>query len=116
MIGIGQGSALRIEHRQPAADMNPYIAMAATMAAGLWGIEKGLALPAETRGDAGGEGAGKLPRTLREANLRLAGSKAARALLGEAFVDHYVRTRDWEVREYDKAVTDWELARYFEVI
>jgi glutamine synthetase len=116
VIGIGQGSALRIEHRQPAADMNPYIALAATLAAGLWGVEKALALPPETRGDAGGDGAGRLPRTLREATEALAGSKAARALLGEAFVDHYVRTRQWEVQQYDKAVTDWELSRYFEVI
>jgi glutamine synthetase len=116
VIGLGQGSALRIEHRQPAADMNPYIAMAATLGAGLWGVEKRLALPPETRGDAGIEGPGKLPRTLREATDLLRGSKAARALFGEPFVDHYVRSRDWEVREYDKAVTDWELSRYFEVI
>lgn len=116
VIGLGQGSALRIEHRQPAADMNPYIAMAATIGAGLWGIEKSLTPPPETRGDAGSDGPGRLPRTLREASERLAASKAARALFGEGFVDHYVRTREWEVREYDKAVTDWELSRYFEVI
>jgi len=116
VIGLGQGSALRIEHRQPAADMNPYLAMAATMAAGLYGVEKGLALPPETRGDAGADGAGRLPRSLREATDRFAASKAARTLFGETFVDHYARTRDWEVREYDKAVTDWELSRYFEVI
>ncbi|HEY6079919.1 MAG TPA: glutamine synthetase family protein [Polyangiaceae bacterium] len=116
VIGLGQGSALRIEHRQPAADMNPYLAMAATLGAGLWGVEKKLALPPETRGDAGVDGAGRLPRTLREATERFAASKPARALFGEGFVDHYARTREWEVREYDKAVTDWELARYFEVI
>ena len=116
VIGVGQGSALRIEHRQPAADMNPYIAMAATLAAGLWGVEKGLALPPETKGDAGTDGVGRLPRTLREATDRFAASKAARQLFGDGFVDHYARTRDWEAREYDKAVTDWELSRYFEVI
>jgi glutamine synthetase len=116
VIGLGQGSALRIEHRQPAADMNPYVAMAATMAAGLWGIEKGLSLPPETRGDAGNDGPGRLPRTLREATERFAASKTARALFGSEFVEHYAITRAWEAREYDKAVTDWELARYFEVI
>jgi glutamine synthetase len=116
VIGIGQGSAIRIEHRQPAADMNPYIAMAATLGAGLWGIDKGLALPPETKGDAGADGAGRLPRTLREATDRFSASRAARQLFGDGFVDHYARTREWEVREYDKAVTDWELSRYFEVI
>jgi glutamine synthetase len=116
VIGVGQGSALRIEHRQPAADMNPYLALAATLAAGLWGIEKQLALPPETRGDAGTDGPGRLPRSLGEATARFKASKAARALLGDAFVDHYARTREWEVREYEKAVTDWELGRYFEVI
>jgi len=116
VIGLGEGSALRVEHRQPAADMNPYIALAATLAAGLWGVEKRLALPAETRGDAGKDGPGRLPRSLREATDRLAASKLAPGLFGADFVDHYVRTREWEVREYDKAVTDWELSRYFEVI
>jgi glutamine synthetase len=96
--------------------MNPYIALAATLAAGLWGIEKGLSLPPETRGDAGTDGPGRLPRTLREATERFAASKPARALFGEAFVQHYAATRAWEVREFDKAVTDWELSRYFEVI
>ena len=51
-----------------------------------------------------------------DATHALAKSTAARAILGEPFVDHYVRTRDWEVRQYERAVTDWELARYFEAI
>ena len=115
VIGAGDASALRVEHRQPAADMNPYLAMAATLGAGLYGIEHELPLPPEAQGDAGG-GAGRLPRTLREANAALEASEPARAVLGAEFVDHYVRTRDWEVRAYEAAVTDWELKRYFEII
>ena len=116
VIGAGDPSALRVEHRQPAADMNPYLALAATLGAGLWGIEHKLALPPEAQGDAGTGGAGRIPRTLREANTALEGSAAARDILGAAFVDHYVRSRDWEVRAYEAAVTDWELKRYFEII
>ena len=58
----------------------------------------------------------QLPRTLYEAAERLAASQAARALFGDAFVEHYAATRQWEEREFRKAVTDWELARYFEII
>ncbi len=116
VIGAGDGSALRVEHRQPAADMNPYLALAATLGAGLWGVEHELPLPPEAQGDAGSGGAGRLPRTLREANAALEASKPAREILGAEFVDHYVRTRDWEVRAYEAAVTDWELKRYFEII
>jgi glutamine synthetase len=116
VIGVGEASALRVEHRQPAADMNPYLAMAATLGAGLWGIEHKLPLPLEAQGDAGSGGAGRLPRTLREANAALEASSAARDILGAQFVDHYTRTRDWEVRAYEAAVTDWELKRYFEII
>ena len=105
----------RIEYRQTAADINPYVAMAACLGAGLWGIEKKLPLPPESKGDASA-GSERLPTTLREANGLLASSKAARELFGADFVDHYVRTRDWEVRAYERAVTDWELERYFEVI
>ncbi len=116
LIDVGDESGQRIEYRQTAADMNPYIAMAACLGAGLWGIEKSLEPPPETIGDPGAEGEGRLPRSLAEATALLAQSKAARAILGPEFVDHYVRTRDWEVRCYEKAVTNWELERYFEVI
>jgi glutamine synthetase len=115
VIGVGEPGALRVEHRQPAADMNPYLAIAATLGAGLWGIEQKLPLPPEAQGDAG-SGAGRLPRSLREANAALEASRAARDILGAPFVEHYVRTRDWEVRAYEGAVTDWELKRYFEII
>jgi glutamine synthetase len=91
--------------------------MAAALAAGLWGIEQKKAPPPPVEADASGRGdLAPLPRTLREATERLAKSEHARQLLGESFVDHYVRTRDWECRQYERVVTEWELKRYFEVI
>lgn len=116
VIGTGDAGALRIEYRQTAADMNPYIAMAASLAAGLYGIEKELEPPAETRGDPGEGGPERLPRTLAEATNLLAKSRAAKQILGAAFVDHYVATRRWEIRSFERAVTDWELRRYFETV
>jgi glutamine synthetase len=114
---IGTDSpALRVEYRQTAADINPYIAMAASLGAGLWGIERKLELGAETHGDPGLEGPLRLPTTLGEAVSRLETSRAARALFGAEFVDHYARTRRWEARCFETAVTDWELERYFEPI
>jgi glutamine synthetase len=92
LIGLGDPKALRVEYRQTAADINPYVAIAACLGAGLWGIEKQLELGPETAGDPGSEGPGRLPRTLREATDLLAASKAAKALFGPEFVDQYVRT------------------------
>lgn len=115
IIGLGSSTAQRVEYRQTAADMNPYVAMAACLGAGLYGIENELEPPAPAEGDPGTDGE-LLPNTLRAATDRLADSDGARHVLGEEFVDHYVRTRDWECREYEKAVTDWELKRYFEII
>ena len=114
----GGTSGTRLEYRQTAADINPYIAIATCLAAGLHGIENKLVPPAPGSGDAsrGEAGFAPLPRTLKEANALLAASESARTILGEPFVDHYVRTRDWEVRQYEKAVTEWELKRYFEAI
>jgi glutamine synthetase len=118
IVGGGHGgAATRFEHRQPAADINPYLAMAATVTAGLWGIEQRIEPPPAAEGDASNRDRAEsapLPRTLREATERLAGSRAAREMLGDEFVEHYVRTRDWECRQYEAAVTDWEVARYFE--
>lgn len=107
--------AARIECRQAAADINPYIAMAACLAAGLWGIENELDPGEPSVGDAG-EGAERLPRTLKEATALLEQSQTARQILGAEFVDHYVRTRKWEVAEFERAVTDWESRRYFEMV
>jgi glutamine synthetase len=113
----GSAKSTRVEHRQPAADINPYLAMAATLAAGLWGVEHAVAPPSATAGDASARtDLAPLPRTLRDATSLLAASTIAPALLGEGFVDHYVRTRDWECRQYERAVTEWELNRYFEAI
>jgi glutamine synthetase len=120
VIGLGTHAA-RVEYRQTAADINPYIAMAANLAAGLWGIENHVEPPPPVRGDAGdGSGADPdrrpLPRTLVEATRMLSASARAKEILGEPFVDHYVRTREWEVRQFERAVTDWELERYFEAV
>jgi len=113
----GNAKSTRLEYRQTAADINPYIAMAATLAAGLWGIEHKIEPPAPVDGDACGRtDLAALPRTLREATARLAESAHVRGLLGEAFIEHYLRTRDWECRQYERAVTEWELARYFETV
>lgn len=122
----GGSKSTRVEYRLGGADANPYLAMAASLASGLWGLEKKLELGEPVGGSAYSctSGADKqcacgtfsLPRTLGEATARLGDSAAARDLLGEAFIDHFVRTREWEMRQFDKAVTDWERARYFEII
>ena len=113
---IGEDAkAMRVEYRQLAADMNPYIAMAASLAAGLWGIEHAIEPPEPVTGNGYRADAPPLPRNLRDAVALLERSTVARELLGEDFVDHYVRTRDWEVRQYERAVTNWELERYFEL-
>ncbi len=109
-------TAVRVEYRQTAADINPYIAIAASLGAGLWGIEKEVELGAETLGDPGTEGHDRLPTSLREALGLLAESRVAKQVLGKDFVDHYVRTRDWEARQFEIAVTDWERRRYFETV
>jgi glutamine synthetase len=100
------------------ADLNPYLALAASVAAGVWGIEEGLELqePPVTGSAYDAESAVTLPRTLQEATDRLQHSSLARQLLGDEFVEHFVRTREWEWRQAQQAVTDWELRRYFEII
>jgi glutamine synthetase len=108
----------RVEVRVSGSDINPYLALAASIGAGLWGIAQDLPLEdAPVQGSAYMvEKAVRLPRTLQEATRGLSESKLAREILGEPFVDHYVRTREWEWRQFQDAVTDWELRRYFEVI
>lgn len=106
----------RVEYRQLGADMNPYIGMAASLAAGLWGIENEIEPPEPCGGNGYAENARPLPRNLRDATELLKKSARAKEILGEGFVDHFVRTREWEVRQFERAVTNWELERYFELI
>lgn len=113
----GSASSTRVEYRQTAADINPYVAMATCVASGLWGVDGKIEPPRAQAGDASsGATLAALPRTLKEATALLEKSERARTILGEGFVDHYVRTRDWEVRQFERAVTDWEIRRYFESI
>ncbi len=111
----GSSKSTRIELRLSGADINPYLAMAASLAAGLDGLERKLELPPPTVNAYAGDAA-PLPRTLAQATKLFRESKMARSWLGDEFVDHYAGTREWEVRQFEKAVTDWELARYFESI
>jgi glutamine synthetase len=115
----GSAKSTRVEYRVAAADGNPYLALAAAIGSGLWGIENDLDPGEPIRGNAyeiKRPAKLQLPRTLTEAAGRLKGSKAARALFGDAFVDHYAATREWEEREFRKHISDWELDRYFEII
>lgn len=114
----GSASSMRLETRTPGADANPYLAIAAAIASGLYGIEKKLPLEqsAVTGINIGAENVARLPRTLAEATEALDRSSLARELLGEDFVTHFVQTRQWEVRRFNQAVTDWELQRYLELV
>lgn len=111
----GGTKSARIELRLAGADINPYLAMAASLAAGLDGLERKLEPPPQTVNAYAGH-APPLPRTLAEATAAFTSSAVARDWLGQEFVEHYAATREWEVRQFDKAVTDWELARYLESI
>ncbi|WP_169569697.1 glutamine synthetase family protein [Sneathiella limimaris] len=115
----GNEKSQRVEYRIAAADMNPYLAVAAALGSGLWGIENKIEPTEGIVGSAYDKEFPEelaLPRTLGEAAERLKNSAAARELFGDEFVDHYAITRDWEEREFRKAITDWELQRYFEII
>lgn len=115
----GSPSAQRVEYRVAAADINPYIAVAAALASGLWGVENKIEPDKAVEGNAYDQKFAderQLPRTLGDAADRLKASKVARELFGDEFVDHYAASREWEVQEFNKAITDWELDRYFEII
>jgi glutamine synthetase len=110
--------ATRIEHRTPGADANPYLAIAASVAGGLHGVENALKPPGMVQGNAYDitDPALILPESLDQAIAALDGSSRARELMGAEFVDHYLQTRKWEVECERNSVTDFERTRYFEVI
>ena len=115
----GSPKAQRVEYRVAAADINPYLALAAAIGSGLWGIQHKIEPDAPVEGNAYARQhpeKRQLPRTLWDAAQRLKESEPARELFGEPFVEHFAGTREWEEREFRKAITDWELARYFEII
>lgn len=111
----GGAKSSRVELRLAGADINPYLAMAASLAAGMEGIVRTLTPPDPTS-NAYASKETPLPKTLDDAVKRFRKSEIARKWFGDDFVEHYAATREWEVRQYEKAVTDWELARYFESI
>jgi len=109
----------RLEFRACGADVHPHLGVAANVAAGLWGIAGQVDPPPPCAGNAyalPADVAPPLAQSLYQATARLASSQTARDLLGEESIDHYLRTRQWEIRRYEQAVTDWELDRYFEII
>ncbi|HYK85886.1 MAG TPA: glutamine synthetase family protein, partial [Ktedonobacteraceae bacterium] len=118
--------AIRVENRVPGADANFYLVFAAMLASGLYGIENQLELPDRLDGNAYDEATVNaaiergqikaLARNLTTATDMLEGSEVAREYLGPDFVEHFVATRRWEVKEYEKAVTNWDRRRYLELI
>ncbi|HET6344730.1 MAG TPA: glutamine synthetase family protein, partial [Myxococcota bacterium] len=114
----GSAKSTRLETRVGGADINAYLAVAAVLASGLFGIRHALKLtqrPVEGSAYHHGD-APRLPGNLADATARMARSEVARELFGSAFVEHFVRSREWEWRQFERAVTSWELQRYFEII
>jgi glutamine synthetase len=114
----GSPKSTRLETRCPGADINPYLAVAALLAAGLHGVEKNLKLtaPPITGTNQGAENIPRAPRSLKETTEIFRRSDLARDWFGDLFVDHFAATREWEWRQWQDAVTDFELKRYFEII
>jgi len=115
----GGDKSQRVEYRLGSADANPYLALAAALGAGLYGIEQQWDPELEIKGNAYDQKHPQhltLPRTLWESAQALKSSAAARDLFGDAFVEHYAASREWEEREFRKHITDWEMERYFEII
>ncbi|WP_309115524.1 glutamine synthetase family protein [Saccharothrix sp.] len=111
---VGHGQSLRFENRVPGGDVNPYLAVAALIAAGLHGVENDLQLEDAFEGNAYGSDRATVPTTLRDAAALLAQSEIAREAFGKDVVDHYLNAARVELAAYDSFVTDWERIRGFE--
>ena len=111
---VGHGQSLRFENRVPGGDVNPYLAVAALIAAGLHGVEQELELEDEFVGNAYASDRPTVPTTLREAAELLEASEIARSAFGQEVVDHYLNAAKVELTAFDAAVTDWEKVRGFE--
>lgn len=115
----GSDKSQRVEFRLGSADANPHIALAATLASGLYGIENKLEPLDPVIGNAYDQiqpAQVKLPATIEEAAAALRRSKVGREWFGKEFVEHYAASREWEGRQFQQHVSDWELQRYFEII
>lgn len=115
----GSTKSQRVEYRVAAADANPYIILSAALASGLWGIENKIEPTEPVQGNAYDQtfpAELQLPRTLWDAAQRLKACDVARQWFGSEFVDHFAASREWEEREFRRAITDWEMERYFEII
>ncbi len=115
----GSAKSQRLEYRLGSADANPYLALAAALASGIYGVEHKLEPFPQVKGNAYAQAQAaeiSLPRTLFEAADRLKQSSVAKELFGHDFVAHFAASREWEEREYRQHVSDWELERYFEII
>lgn len=113
----GGPASTRVELRVPGADANPYLVNAASLASGLYGIKHQLELGKPTKGNEyEREHAVPLPKTLREAVSVMKSSEIAMQLFGKTFTSHFIKTREWECKKFEHAVTNWELKRYFEII
>jgi glutamine synthetase len=111
---VGHGASLRVENRVPGGDVNPYLAVAAMIAAGLHGIDNELPLEPAVEGNAYLDTSARVPHTLRDALELWQKSDLARQAFGADVVDHYANYASVELAAYDAAVTDWELRRCFE--
>ncbi len=113
---VGEGTkGVRVECRIGGSDLNPYLTLASMLAAGLAGIGGEYPLAPAATGDAYDGEADEIPHTLRDATRTLQGSEMLREAFGDAVVDHYVHAAEWEQHAFDAAVTDWEIARGFEL-